>query len=60
MPRKLSLEIERGSNGGLVVTYIKTFPTSLQKMTGIKAETETLAFATPKDFTEWLIIVDMY
>lgn len=55
MGKKLMIDIEIGSNGGFVVTRYKNSPTSLQKLTGVAQEKEVLAFATPKEFVDYLV-----
>jgi hypothetical protein len=54
MGKKLMIDIELGSNGGFVVTRYKNAPTSLQKLTGVAQEKEVLAFATAKEFVDYL------
>ena len=54
MAKKLMLDIEIGSNGGFIVTHYKNNPSSIQKLTGVAQDKETLAFANPKDLVEWL------
>lgn len=51
---KLQVDIEVGSNGGFVVTRYKTMPTGLQKLAGVKVETEVLAFADKTKLAEWI------
>jgi hypothetical protein len=51
---KMELTIEVGSNGGFVVTWYKTMPTAIQKMTGIQQEKEVLAFANAGELVKWI------
>lgn len=58
MSKKISIDIERGSNKGFVVTYYKTFPSKVQQLAGIKQEKDILAFQNEKDLAEWIGKVD--
>lgn len=51
---KLQVDIEKASNGSYVVTWYKQIPNYIQKLGGSKTEKEQLAFATMKEFLEWL------
>ena len=51
---KLIVDIEVGSNGGFVLTWYKSNPTSLQKFAGIKQETERLAFSNEIELAKWI------
>lgn len=51
---KLVLDIDVGSNGGYVVTWYKTNPSSIQKLAGVQQDKEVLAFADPKSLVEWI------
>ena len=51
---KLVLDIECGSNGGFVVTWYKSNPTSLQKFAGIQQEKERLAFSSEIELAKWI------
>ena len=51
---KIELDIEKGSNGGYVVTWYKNLPNMIQKLGGTKPEVETLAFSSSKQIVDWL------
>ena len=52
--KKISIDIEKGSNKGYVVTHYKTFPSKLQQLAGVPKEVEVLAFQNSKDLAEWI------
>ena len=51
---KIMIDIEHASNETYIVTWYKNNPSGLQKLAGVPAEKETLAFTNVKDLVEWI------